>query len=275
MSEKLQKVLARAGLGSRRELEKWISAGRISVDGKIASLGDRVIETTKIRIDGKPLTLKKESEIRRRVLIYNKPVGELCTRNDPKGRPTVFERLPNLRQGRWVAIGRLDYNTSGLLLFTNDGEMANRMMHPSSAVEREYAVRIHGEVNEQMLQRLQQGVTLEDGIAAFNTIKAAGGEGTNQWFHVTLKEGKNREVRRLWESQDVEVSRLIRVRYGDVSLPRSVHRGTWAEMPDNEVNALSVSVNLKPRNTARKLVQKRSHRQTRMATRRKRTTHKR
>jgi len=148
MSEKLQKVLARAGLGSRRELEGWITAGRISVDGKIAKLGDRVTESEKIRIDGKPLTLKKESEIRRRILIYNKPVGELCTRKDPEGRPTVFERLPNLRQGRWVAIGRLDYNTCGLLLFTNDGELANRMMHPSSSIEREYAVRVHGQVSE-------------------------------------------------------------------------------------------------------------------------------
>jgi len=275
MSEKLQKVLARAGLGSRRELEKWITAGRVSVDGKIANLGDRILESAKIRVDGKPLEIKKESEIRRRVLIYNKPVGELCTRKDPKGRPTVFERLPNLHQGRWVAIGRLDYNTCGLLLFTNDGELANRMMHPSSAVEREYAVRVHGQVSDQMLQNLQQGVALEDGNAAFDTIKAAGGDGTNKWFHVTLKEGKNREVRRLWESQDVEVSRLIRVRYGDVKLPRSIHRGTWEEMPDNEVNTLAAAVDLQPRTPPRKLIQKRSHRQTRMSTRRKRTTRKR
>jgi len=275
MSEKLQKVLARAGLGSRRELEGWITAGRISVDGKIAKLGDRVTESEKIRIDGKPLTLKKESEIRRRILIYNKPVGELCTRKDPEGRPTVFERLPNLRQGRWVAIGRLDYNTCGLLLFTNDGELANRMMHPSSSIEREYAVRVHGQVSEQTLQTLKQGVSLEDGEAAFDSIKAAGGEGTNQWFHVTLSEGRNREVRRLWESQDIEVSRLIRVRYGDVRLPRSLYRGTWSEMQDNEVNALATSVDLDPRKPARKNTQKRNPRQSRMATRRKRTLRKR
>ena len=154
MSEKLQKVLARAGLASRREIERWISAGRVSVEGKLATLGDRVTEDAKIRVDGHLLTLKKDSEIRRRVLIYNKPVGELCTRKDPEGRPTVFDRLPNLRQGRWVAIGRLDYNTCGLLLFTNDGELANKMMHPSSEIEREYAVRIHGQVTDQILKNL-------------------------------------------------------------------------------------------------------------------------
>jgi len=271
MSEKLQKVLARAGIGSRRELEGWISAGRISVDGKIATLGDRVTEDARIRVDGVALKLKKESEIRRRVLIYNKPVGELCTRKDPENRPTVFDRLPNLRQGRWVAIGRLDYNTCGLLLFTNDGDMANRMMHPSSEIEREYAVRVHGAVDDAMVLRLQQGVILDDGKASFDSIKVAGGEGRNQWFHVTLREGRNREVRRLWESQDVEVSRLIRVRYGKVELPRSIHRGTWSEMEDAEVNALAATVDLQPRTPPRKKVQQRNHRQTRMATRRKRS----
>jgi len=270
MSEKLQKVLARAGLGSRRELEDWISSGRISVDGKIAILGDRVTEDVQIRVDGVLLALKKEAEIRRRVLIYNKPVGELCTRKDPENRPTVFDRLPNLKQGRWVAIGRLDYNTCGLLLFTNDGELANRMMHPSSAIEREYAVRVHGEVTDMMLHNLKQGVKLEDGIAAFENIKAAGGEGTNQWFHVTLKEGRNREVRRLWESQDLEVSRLIRVRYGDVQLPRSLYRGTWSEMEDAEVNVLAAIMELKPKVPPRKKIAPRNPRQIRMSTRRKR-----
>jgi len=275
MSEKLQKVLARAGLGSRRELEGWISAGRISIDGAVAKLGDRVEESARIRVDGKPLTLQKESEIRRRVLIYNKPVGELCTRKDPEGRPTVFERLPNLRQGRWVAIGRLDYNTSGLLLFTNDGELANRMMHPSLGIEREYAVRVHGRVSDEIISNLKNGVSLEDGVASFDSVKAAGGEGANQWFHVTLREGRNREVRRLWESQDMEVSRLIRVRYGNVVLPRNVHRGTWFEMPDNEVNSLATTVDLKPRKSTKKPLQKRSHRHTRMSTRRKRPIRKR
>ena len=275
MSEKLQKVLARAGLGSRRELEEWISAGRVSVDGKIASLGDRVTDEAKIRVDSILLNLQKESEIRRRVLIYNKPVGELRTRKDPENRPTVFDRLPNLRQGRWVAIGRLDYNTCGLLLFTNDGEMANMLMHPSSAIEREYAVRVHGDVSDLIIQKLQQGVILEDGKAAFDNIKAAGGEGTNKWYHVTLREGRNREVRRLWESQDLEVSRLIRVRYGKIELPRSLYRGTWSEMEDSEVNALASSVDLKPRTPPRKKVQQRNPRQIRMATRRKRPLRKR
>jgi len=274
MSEKLQKVLARVGLGSRRELEGWITANRVSVDGKIATLGDRVSEDAKIRVDGILLKLKKESEVRRRVLIYNKPVGELCTRKDPKNRPTVFERLPNLKQGRWVAIGRLDYNTCGLLLFTNDGEMANRMMHPSSEIEREYAVRIHGDVDDAMLKRLKDGVILDDGKAAFDNIKAVGGEGTNHWFHVTLKEGRNREVRRLWESQDVEVSRLIRVRYGSVELPRSLHRGTWKDMDDQDINKLAATVDLKPKTPPRKKVPTRNPRQTRMATRRKRAPRK-
>jgi len=273
-TEKLQKVLARAGLGSRRELEGWISAKRVSVDGKIATLGDRVTEDSKIRVDGVLLKLKKESEMRRRVLIYNKPVGELCTRKDPQNRPTVFDRLPNLRQGRWIAIGRLDYNTCGLLLFTNDGELANRVMHPSSAIEREYAVRIHGQVSDRVIKLLKEGVLLEDGEASFDSIKAAGGEGTNQWYHVTLREGKNRGVRRLWESQDLEVSRLIRVRYGDVTLPRVLHRGTWSEMEDKEVNILSESVGLKPKTPARKKVQQRNPRQVRMATRRKRAQRK-
>lgn len=269
MSEKLQKVLARAGLASRREIERWITAGRVSVDGQLATLGDRVTEDAKIRVDGNVLSLLKDSEIRRRVLIYNKPVGELCTRKDPEGRPTVFDRLPNLRQGRWVAIGRLDYNTCGLLLFTNDGELANKMMHPSSEIEREYAVRIHGQVTDQTLKNLSEGVILDDGKAAFDNIKAAGGEASNQWFHVTLREGRNREVRRLWESQDLEVSRLIRVRYGATELPRSLYRGTWSEMEDNVVNKLALSVDLAPKALVRKRVPDKNPRQKRMATRRK------
>lgn len=270
MSEKLQKVLARAGLGSRRELEDWISVGRVSVDGKIAILGDRVTEDVQIRVDGVLLALKKEAEIRRRVLIYNKPVGELCTRKDPENRPTVFDNLPNLKQGRWVAIGRLDYNTCGLLLFTNDGELANKMMHPSSEIEREYAVRVHGQVTDQIFKNLSQGVKLDDGMASFDSIKIAGGEGTNQWYHVTLKEGRNREVRRLWESQDLEVSRLIRVRYGDVQLPRSLYRGTWSEMEAADVNALALAVDIKPKVHSRLKIQPTNPRQIRKSFRRKR-----
>ncbi|WP_144206832.1 23S rRNA pseudouridine(2605) synthase RluB [Shewanella donghaensis] len=238
MSEKLQKVLARAGHGSRREMEAWIAAGRISVDGEIASLGDRVEADAKIRIDGRAITIKTEDDIICRVLAYHKPEGEICSRKDPEGRTTVFERLPKIRDSRWVAVGRLDINTSGLLLFTSDGELANRLMHPSNEVDREYAVRTFGEVTESNVQQLRKGVTLEDGPANFDTIKPAGGEGLNKWWHVTLKEGRNREVRRLWESQEVQVSRLIRIRYGKVELPKSLPRGGWVELDMEQVNYL-------------------------------------
>ena len=210
MSEKLQKVLARAGHGSRREIESIIEAGRVSVDGKIAKLGDRVEVTPglKIRIDGHLISVRESAEQICRVLAYYKPEGELCTRNDPEGRPTVFDRLPKLRGARWIAVGRLDVNTCGLLLFTTDGELANRLMHPSREVEREYAVRVFGQVDDAKLRDLSRGVQLEDGPAAFKTIKFSGGEGINQWYNVTLTEGRNREVRRLWEAVGVQVSRL-------------------------------------------------------------------
>ncbi|GGP90463.1 23S rRNA pseudouridine(2605) synthase RluB [Shewanella ulleungensis] len=246
MSEKLQKVLARAGHGSRREMEAWIAAGRVSVDGEIAGLGDRVEADAKIRIDGRAVSLKSADDIVCRVLAYHKPEGEICSRKDPEGRTTVFERLPKVRDARWVAVGRLDINTSGLLLFTCDGELANRLMHPSNEVEREYAVRTFGEVPEAAVQRLRTGVTLEDGHAQFDSIKAAGGEGINQWWHVTLREGRNREVRRLWESQEVQVSRLIRVRYGQVELPKTLPRGGWIELPIDQVNYLRQLAGLDP-----------------------------
>ena len=236
MSEKLQKVLARAGKGSRREMETYISAGRVSVDGKVAFLGDRITGTEQIRIDGHVVKLTQVEDDFCRVLVYNKPEGEMCTRKDPEGRPTVFDRLPPLDGGRWVAVGRLDINTSGLLLFTSDGELANRLMHPSRKVEREYAVRVFGDVDEAMLQRLRHGVKLEDGPAKFNKITYRGGEGRNHWFHVVLTEGRNREVRRLWESQEVQVSRLIRVRYGAMEMPRQLPLGGWMELGLNEVN---------------------------------------
>jgi len=236
MSEKLQKVLARAGKGSRRELETIISAGRVSIDGKVAYLGDRVEGTEQIRIDGHQVTLKPKDEEICRVLMYNKPEGEMCTRKDPEGRPTVFDRLPILESERWVAVGRLDINTSGMLLFTTDGELASRLMHPSKQVEREYAVRVFGEVNEAMLQTLRAGVKLEDGTAKFEKITYRGGEGRNHWFHVVLSEGRNREVRRLWESQDVQVSRLIRVRYGDLEMKRQLPLGGWTELDLKDVN---------------------------------------
>ncbi|MGJ8693776.1 MAG: 23S rRNA pseudouridine(2605) synthase RluB [Thalassotalea sp.] len=236
MSEKLQKVLARAGRGSRREMETFISAGRVSVDAKIAYLGDRVEGTEQIRVDGHLIKIKNLEDNFCRVLVYNKPEGEMCTRKDPEGRPTVFDRLPPIEGARWVAVGRLDINTSGMLLFTTDGELANRLMHPSRKVEREYAVRIFGEVDEAMLQRLRHGVKLEDGPAKFNKITYRGGEGRNHWFHVVLTEGRNREVRRLWESQEVQVSRLIRVRYGDMDMPRQLPLGGWVELGLKEVN---------------------------------------
>jgi 23S rRNA pseudouridine2605 synthase len=236
MSEKLQKVLARAGKGSRREMETYISAGRVSVDGKTAYLGDRVEGNEQIRVDGHPVSLKAQQDEICRVLMYNKPEGEMCTRKDPDGRPTVFDRLPKLESERWVAVGRLDINTSGMLLFTTDGELANRLMHPSRKVEREYAVRIFGEVTEAMLQTLRSGVKLEDGPARFQKITYRGGEGRNHWFHVVLSEGRNREVRRLWESQEVQVSRLIRVRYGDMEMKRQLPSGGWIELSLKEVN---------------------------------------
>lgn len=254
MSEKLQKVLARAGQGSRREIEAKIEAGRVSVDGKIATLGDRVDVTPalKIRIDGHLISIKESVGQICRVLAYYKPEGELCTRNDPEGRPTVFDRLPKLRGARWIAVGRLDVNTCGLLLFTTDGELANRLMHPSREVEREYAVRVFGEVDENKVRQLACGVQLEDGPAAFKTIRFTGGEGINQWYSVTLTEGRNREVRRLWEAVGVQVSRLIRVRYGDIALPKGLPRGGYIELDLSQTNYLRELVAL-PRETSSKV----------------------
>ncbi|VEJ08838.1 23S rRNA pseudouridine(2605) synthase RluB [Actinobacillus delphinicola] len=246
--EKLQKVLARAGKGSRREIEAMIEKGLVSVDGKMAKLGDRVDvhSGVKIRINGEVVNLTHAQKEMCRVLMYYKPEGELCTRVDPQGRATVFDRLPRLTGSRWIAVGRLDINTSGLLLFTTDGELANRLMHPSHEVEREYAVRVFGQVDDAMIGRLRRGVQLEDGMANFTSIKAAGGQGMNQWFNVTLMEGRNREVRRLWESQDIQVSRLIRVRYGNIELMKSLPRGGWEEMPLKQVNYLRELVGLPP-----------------------------
>lgn len=226
--EKLQKILARYGLGSRRLMETWIQEGRVKVNGKNATLGDRVGTGAKIQVDGKILN---RGPLRRvgssRVLIYYKPEGEVCTRNDPEGRPTVFERLPPLSQSRWVAVGRLDVNTSGLLLFTNDGDIANRLMHPSHEIEREYAVRVIGTLTPEHLAQLEKGMALEDGWAKFQQVQLAGGKGVNHWYHVVIKEGRNREVRRMFEALNYGVSRLIRVRYGDIALPRHLKRGQW------------------------------------------------
>ena len=245
--EKLQKVLARIGVGSRRDVEGWISKGRIKVNGKDATLGQRVDMHDAITIDGKVIKREEASESVRRVIMYNKPDGEICTRDDPEGRPTVFDKLPRPKEGRWINIGRLDINTTGLLMFTTDGELANRLMHPSYEMDREYAVRVRGEVDEEMIARLKAGVMLEDGPAKFTDIQEApGGEGFNHWYHCVVMEGRNREVRRLWESQGLVVSRLKRVRFGPVFLNSDLPMGRWREMTQYEVDVLSAEVGLTP-----------------------------
>lgn len=245
--EKLQKVLARAGYGSRREMEAWITAGRIRVNGKIARLGDRAGADDKISVDGKKLASNTAQSVPQTVLIYNKPLGEICSRRDPEGRPSVFDKLPRLQHARWVAIGRLDINTSGLLLFTTDGELANKLMHPSTQIEREYAVRVIGDVTQEIVETMHRGVLLEDGMASFSDIQYFAGSGANQWYHVVLMEGRNREVRRLWESQGLKVSRLKRVRYGNIFMPSTIKVGQFRELPPNEVKALYELAGLKYR----------------------------
>ncbi|MEH6467420.1 MAG: pseudouridine synthase [Porticoccus sp.] len=244
MSEKLQKILASAGYGSRRELEKWIADGRVSVNGKVAKLGDRVSLDDTVSVDGKRAKLPAKDQ-RIRVLLYNKPEGEVCTRSDPEGRKTVFEHLPRLKGERWVAVGRLDINTTGLLLFTNNGELANKLMHPSSRIDREYLVRIHGAVDDDMLKRLREGVLLEDGMAKFSDVVPGERVGTNGWYTVALMEGRNREVRRLWESQNVEVNRLKRVRFGPIFMPSYTRRGQWVELDEKALNDLLISVDMR------------------------------
>ncbi|MGR2994293.1 23S rRNA pseudouridine(2605) synthase RluB [Vibrio vulnificus] len=247
MNEKLQKVLARAGHGSRRELEALIKSGRVSVNGIVAKLGERLEdEQAVVRIDGHVVSVKAQEEVICRVLAYYKPEGELCTRHDPEGRRTVFDRLPKIRGSRWISVGRLDANTSGLLLFTTDGELANRLMHPSRQVEREYLVRVFGEVNEHKVRNLVNGVELDDGLARFEDVVYTGGEGMNHTFYVVINEGRNREVRRLWESQDCTVSRLKRVRYGDIYLDKKLPRGGWMELELKDVNYLRELVELRP-----------------------------
>ncbi len=243
MTEKLQKVLARAGFGSRREIETWIAKGRIKVNGKVAVVGDRVTDDDKIVVDGKKLAPQKKIREDRRVILYNKPENEVSTRSDPEGRRTVFDRLPPLKHGRWVSIGRLDINTSGLMLFTTDGELANKLMHPSSQIEREYAVRILGDVTPEMVQEMHKGVMIEGNLCRFTDIQHYGGEGVNQWYHVVLMEGRNREVRKLWETQGVKVSRLKRVRFGPLFIPSSVVKGRFNELGKAEIEKLLKLVN--------------------------------
>ena len=245
--ERLQKLLANAGLGSRRHLETLISEGRVKVNGAVAKLGDRATPDDRIEIGGRPVGGKRLVSDQRFVIIYNKPEGELVTRNDPEGRKTVFEHLPRLPTGRWIAVGRLDVNSAGLLLLTNDGELANRLMHPRTQIDREYAVRVNGEVTPEMVRQLVSGVQLEDGPARFEDVVDAGGEGSNRWFHLVIMEGRKREVRRLWEAVGVTVSRLKRVRYGPIILDSSVKAGQWRELDGDEQRALLKVVEINDR----------------------------
>lgn len=246
-TERLQKILSSAGLGSRREMEDLIKSGLVKVNGNVAKIGDVASAKDKIVVKGKlidnPLKLTQKT----RILLYNKPIGEISSRSDPKHEKTVFDNLPKLKRQRWVQVGRLDINTSGLLIFTNNGELANQLMHPKNCFEREYAVRVHGRVNDEGIQNLLTGVNLEDGLAKFKKIEYRGGQGANSWYHVVLTEGKNREVRRLWQSQGVEVSRLIRLRFGPFNLPRMISRGQYFEIPTKQISTLlkDLEVNIK------------------------------
>lgn len=234
---RLQKFLADRGVGSRRKIESWITDGRIRVDGKLAQLGDRVDERSKIKIDGR-LVRAGNAQRDSRVILYNKPEGEICSRSDPAGRPTVFRNLPKLKGERWVAVGRLDINTRGLLLFTNNGELANRLMHPGSDIEREYMCRIFGRVDTSTLERLQEGVRIDGAEFRFKKVERQRGEGSNTWYSVVVTEGKYREVRRLWEAVGCRVSRLVRIRYGSVTLPKNLRQGAWAELKPRAIDRL-------------------------------------
>jgi 23S rRNA pseudouridine2605 synthase len=238
MTERLQKLLAGAGHGSRRAIEEWIRAGRVTVNDKVAALGDRATSADLICLDGKQLDLGGGRAVTE-VLAYHKPVGEMTTRSDPQGRPTVFDRLPAPASGRWIVVGRLDVNTSGLLLFTNDGELAHRLMHPSSEVEREYLVRLRGAPSDSVLDRLRRGVVLEDGPASFDRIEVHSTEGNHSWYRVALHEGRNREVRRLFEHEGFVVSRLSRLRYGSVELPRDLRAGGFMKLDSQAIESLA------------------------------------
>ena len=240
-SERIQKYLSRLGYASRRSIEDWMTQGRIKVDGKTATPGDRITPQSRISIDGHLLKIRtsaRQTAQRQRVILYNKPEGEICTKSDPKGRPTVFQNLPSLTHGRWISVGRLDMNTSGLLLFTNDGEQANLLMHPSTALEREYLCRVFGEVSDEMINSLQTGLKLDGGVVNFHRVKRINGHGRNTWFSVVIMEGKYREVRRLWEKIGCRVSRLNRIRYGKIGLPRGLKRGGWLELESDAVRIL-------------------------------------
>jgi 23S rRNA pseudouridine2605 synthase len=240
---RLQKLLADAGYGSRRGIEQWIRAGRLMLNDRVAQLGDRATITDEVRLDGRLLTLRGEPEART-VLLYHKPAGEVTSRRDPQGRPTVFEHLPAPPHGRWIAIGRLDVSTSGLLLFSTDGALAHRVMHPSSQLEREYLARVRGQVTASTLDALRAGVELDDGPARFERIVATRTEGSHSWYSVVLREGRNREVRRLWAAVGHEVSRLLRVRYGPIELPRDLPAGSWRRADAHEIARLSAGATM-------------------------------
>ena len=238
MKHRIHKVLAEHGHGSRRGIEQLIKQNKVEVNGKIAKIGQLVSEKDSFKIEGKSIFLKPKDQKDIRILIYNKKVGEVSSRRDPENRPTIFDNLPRLNSGRWVSVGRLDINTSGLILFTNNGELANKLMHPSSLIEREYVARIHGLVTRKIVQKLVDGVKLEDGLARFTDVQEGKKGKTNQWFAMVIMEGRTREVRRLWESQNLQVSRLKRVRYGDIFLPANLKQGSYKELSKGEVKVI-------------------------------------
>lgn len=256
--ERVQKVLSRMGFGSRREIERWIEQGRIKINGEPCVLGDRVKPGDRVHVNGKRIIVREQKPEFTRVIMYHKPEGEVCTRSDPEGRRTVFDHLPKAGRARWIGIGRLDINTSGLLLFTTNGELANRLMHPSREVEREYAVRVKGEVTREDLRQLLTGVTLEDGPARFDDIVDGGGEGANHWYYVVIREGRKREVRRLWEAVGAQVSRLIRVRYGNIIMPKSLRKGRVKDLDAGDIKQLAESVGLEFEPESRPPVKKRA-----------------